>query len=69
MENWYEWQAYVNEKIDEFVEWKKRREQDLEMQNLRMQRLLDAAIQRIGGLEGEIQELQEKNAYLEREVA
>jgi len=66
--NWYDWQQYVNDKLDELTVWKEKRDHDLEMANLRLQRLLDAAIQRIGENESEVQKLQEDNAYLERRV-
>ncbi len=68
MSNWYDWQQYVNDKLDELTVWKEKRDHDLEMANLRLQRLLDAAIQRIGENESEVQKLQEDNAYLERRV-
>lgn len=64
--NWYEWQAYVNHRLDELFSWKAQREQDLEMYNIRMQRLLDAALQRLGEKESEVINLQKENAYLER---
>lgn len=51
MDNWYDWQTYVNNKIDEFQHYMEVRERDLEMANLRLQRLLDAALQRIGETE------------------
>lgn len=69
MDNWYQWQSYVNDKIDEFQAWKEKREQDLTMQNLRMQRLLDAALQRIGEVEEQRIKVEETNAYLERQLA
>lgn len=57
--NWFDWQLYVNEKLDELMEFKGRRESDLTMANLRLQRLLDAAIQRIGETEEECRQLRE----------
>jgi hypothetical protein len=59
MDNWFEWQEYVNQRIGELVEFKNRRESDLSMANLRLQRLLDASIQRIGETEEECRRLRE----------
>lgn len=67
--NWYEWQSYVNDRLDELFSWKQSKEQDQEMASLRLQRLLDAALQRLGEKESEVQKLQEENAYLERKSA
>jgi hypothetical protein len=46
--NWFEWQEYVNGRIDELMEFKRRREADLTMENMRLRRLLDATLQRLG---------------------
>jgi hypothetical protein len=49
--NYEDWIEYVNAKLDEHEFYIKSRERDIEMANLRLQRLLDAALQRIGELE------------------
>jgi len=46
--NYSDWIDYVNTKIDEHENWIKSRERDLEMASLRLQRLLDATLQRLG---------------------
>lgn len=51
VDNWYEWQQYINQTLDKILVWIDRRETDLAMENLRLQRSLDAALQRIGELE------------------
>lgn len=48
MSNYDDWINYVNAKIDEHEEWIKRREADLAMENMRLRRLLDATLQRLG---------------------
>lgn len=48
MGNYDDWINYVNEKIDEHEEWIKTREKDLSMENMRLRRLLDATLQRLG---------------------
>jgi hypothetical protein len=53
-DNWYEWQGYVNSKIDEFEHYIKTREKDLEMANLRLQRLLDATLHQLGEVESQL---------------
>lgn len=46
--NYTDWVDYVETKIDEHENWIRSRERDLEMANLRLQRLLDATLQRLG---------------------
>lgn len=46
--NYEDWIDYVNKSLDEFREYKETRERDIEMANLRLQRLLDATLQRLG---------------------
>lgn len=48
MSNYDDWINYVNAKIDEHEEWIKKREADLSMENMRLRRLLDATLQRLG---------------------
>lgn len=48
MSNYEDWINYVNGKLDEHSEWIKSRERDLAMENLRLRRLLDATLQRLG---------------------
>lgn len=48
MGNYNDWVEYVNGKIDEHEEWIQRREADLAMENMRLRRLLDATLQRLG---------------------
>lgn len=55
MDNWYEWQTYVNNKIGEFQDYMERKERDNEMYVLRLQRSLDAALQTIGELQSQLQ--------------
>lgn len=53
--NYSDWIDYVNTKLDEHENWIKSRERDLEMANLRLQRLLDATLQRLGESERVLQ--------------
>lgn len=46
--NYSDWVDYVNHKIDDHENWIQSRERDLTMANLRLQRLLDATLQRLG---------------------
>lgn len=46
--NYEDWIDYVNKSIDEFRHYMETRERDLEMANIRLQRLLDATLQRLG---------------------
>jgi hypothetical protein len=46
--NYEDWIDYVNKSIDDLKDWQSNRERDLEMANLRLQRLLDATLQRLG---------------------
>lgn len=54
MDNWYDWQTYVNNKIDEFQIYMEHKERDNEMYVLRLQRSLDAALQTIGELQSQL---------------
>jgi prefoldin subunit 5 len=49
--NYEDWINYVNKKLDDHEHYIRSRERDLEMASIRLQRLLDAALQRIGELE------------------
>lgn len=49
--NYSDWVDYVNHKLDEHEHYIQTRERDLEMANLRLQRLLDATLQRLGETE------------------
>lgn len=53
--NYEDWIDYVNKSIDEFRNYMETRERDLEMANLRLQRLLDATLQRLGESESALQ--------------
>lgn len=46
--NYEDWIDYVNKNLDEFRHYMETRERDLEMANIRLQRLLDATLQRLG---------------------
>lgn len=48
MSNYDDWITYVNQKLDEHSEWIVKREADLAMENIRLRRLLDATLQRLG---------------------
>lgn len=48
MSNYDDWITYVNQKLDEHSEWIVKREADLTMENIRLRRLLDATLQRLG---------------------
>lgn len=47
-DNAYDWMAYVNETLDRHEHWMVSHIRDIEMANLRLQRLLDATLQRLG---------------------
>ena len=47
-DNAYDWMDYVNQTLTELKQWQERREQDLSMENMRLRRLLDATLQRLG---------------------
>lgn len=59
--NYEDWIDYVNKNIDEFQHYIKTRERDLEMANLRLQRLLDATLQRLGESESALLPESEKD--------
>lgn len=54
MGNYSDWIDYVNTKLDEHEKWIQNREKDLSMENLRLRRLLDATLQRLGESESHL---------------